>query len=130
MPLIKITDENIAKSKPPSEGWHLGKIEKFSENDSNDKKSKNWVFEIVIEEEGDNNGRYMYARFNSKAPGMLVSSGFLAAALDVPEINAAMEFNPEELIGKQLYGEVKVSTYEGKLQHRTESFSPPSKQPF
>lgn len=130
MPLIKITDEAIAKSKPPSEGWHLFAIEKFSEADSSDKKSKNWVFDLVCVEDGDNKGRYGYARFNSKAPGMMLSSGFLPAALDKPEITEAMEFEPEQLYGRQLYGEVSVGTYEGKLQYRTEKFAPASKPPF
>ena len=130
MPLIKITEEAIAKSKPPAEGWHLFKIENFTEADSKDKKSKNWVFELVIVEEGEQEGRYGYARFNSKAPGMLINSGFLPSALDRPEITEAMEFNPEDLYGKQLFGEVKISTYEGKLQHKVESFAPPSRPPF
>lgn len=130
MPLIKITEEAIAKSKPPSEGWHLFTIEKFAESDSKDKKSKNWVFDLVCVEEGENKGRYGYARFNSQAPGIMISSGFLPSALDVPEITSAMEFEPESLYGKQLYGEVKASTYEGKLQYRTESFAPASKPPF
>lgn len=130
MSIIKITKEMIDRSKPPSEGWHLGTIEKFKEEDNKEKKRKDYVFEIVINEEGENNGRYMYARFYSSAPGFWLSTGFVAAVLDMPEINSETEFNPEEFVGKQLYGEVKCSTYEGKLQHKTELFAPASKPPF
>lgn len=129
MPVIKITDDDINRSKPPREGWHLFKIEKFAEDDSKDKKSKNWVFELVVIEDSEDKGRYGFGRFNSKAPGMLVSTGFLPAALDQPDVSA-MEFDPESLYGKELFGLVTVSTYEGKLQHRTEQFAPASKPPF
>jgi hypothetical protein len=131
MSLIKITQRDIDKSKPPEAGWHLGKIESFTEEDSKDKKSKNWVFEIVITADSDQNGRYMYARFNSKAPGMLVSSGFLSAALELsPDQLSEMEFNPTDLLGKALYGNVTNEVYEGKIQKRTNEFAPASKPPF
>jgi hypothetical protein len=130
MPLIKITKEAIDKSKPPSEGWHLGTIEKFKAEENKEKKRTDYVFEIPITEEGENNGRYMYARFYSTAPGFWLSTGFLASVLDVPEVTEETEFNPEEFVGRQIYGEVKCSTYEGKLQHRTENFAPASRPPF
>lgn len=131
MPIIKITQSDIDRSKPPSEGWHLGKIEKFSSDKSKDKQSDNWVFDVVITEEGENKGRYMFGRFNSKAPGMLVSSGFIPGALDQSADSfTELEFNPEELIGKELYGECKKSVYEGKIQSRTETWATASKPPF
>jgi hypothetical protein len=130
MPIIRITEDDINRSKQPSAGWHLGKIEKFDATESKDKKSTNWVFEIVITEpDKEDDGRYMYARFNSKAPGMLISSGFLPSALDNPELTA-MELNPEELYGKQLFCEVKDSVYEGRIQKKTDSFAPASRPPF
>jgi hypothetical protein len=130
MPLIKITKEAIDKSKPPTAGWHLGTIQSFKEEDNKEKKRKDYVFEIPITEDGENNGRYMYARFYSTAPGFWLSTGFLAAVLDITEVTEETEFDPNEFVGRQVYGNVVVSTYEGKLQHRTEQFAPASKPPF
>jgi len=129
MGIIKITDNDINRSKPPDSGWHLGTIEKFDSSPSKDKKSENWVFEIVISEGSDMDGRFMFARFNSKMPGMLISTGFLPAALDNPQMTG-LEFSPEELYGKQLYCEVKDDVYEGKIQKRTVAYAPASKPPF
>lgn len=129
MPIIKITDDAINRSKSPDSGWHLGKIQEFHQEDSKDKKSTNWIFDIVIVSEGDNAGRYAFARFNSKAAGMLVGTGFLPAALDQP-INAGIEFNPEELITKELYIEVGDKVYEGKIQKEIKAYAPASAPPF
>lgn len=132
MPLIKITDESIAKSKPPSSGWNLVKIEKFSESDSADKKSKNMVFDLVIirsPQGEDQLGRYCYARFNTKAVGMLVSSGFLSACYE-RDITEAFEFNPEDLYGKEVWCETKDDVYQGRVQKKTELFAPPTNPPF
>ena len=129
MPIIKITQEDINKSKPLEEGWHLFRIEKFTEEDSKDKKSKNWVFELVCLDKGSQEGRYGYGRFNSKAPGMLLSSGFVPGAYD-KSVDEAIEFELSELVGKELYGKTHIETYEGKLQRRTEEFATASKPPF
>lgn len=129
MPVIKITKKDIDRSKPPSDGWHLFKIDAFSEDKAKDKQSDNWVFELVCIEPGENEGRYAYGRFNSKAPGMLIGTGFLPSALDRP-IDEEMEFNPSELVGKTLYGNVTAHIYEGKPQKRTEQFAPASSPPF
>jgi hypothetical protein len=127
--ILKITQKDIDKSKPPSDGWHLFEIEKFSSEDSKDKKSTNMVFDLRCLDKDDNENRYGYARFNSKAVGMMITSGFLPSALDMP-IDAELEFNPEEMIGKTLYGNVKSSVYEGKPQKKTEEFAPATKPPF
>lgn|SRR5678816_117868 len=129
MPIIKISQKDIDKSKAPEDGWHLLEIDAFSETDSKDKGSKNWVFDLRVVGDGSSKDRYAYARFNSKAPGMLVSSGFLPSALDTP-VDAEIEFNPDELMHKQLYGNVKSGTFEGKIQKKTEEFAPASRPPF
>ena len=129
MALIKITESDVNRSKQPDEGWHLGRIEKFTEEPSKDKKSTNWTFEVCIIEEGSNKGRYMYGRFNSKAPGILIAGGFLPGALDNPNVSAG-EFDPDALIGKEVYGLVTKDTYEGKLQSRTETWTTASAPPF
>lgn len=132
MPIIKITQNAIDKSKPPQSGWHKFRVEKFSEDDSADKKSKNWVFDCPIIESSvssDNIGRYGFARFNSKAAGMLITSGFLPSLYEKP-IDEAFEFNPEELYGKEFWGFIKDDVYNGKTQKRLEEFAPPSAPPF
>jgi hypothetical protein len=129
MPLLKITQKDVDRTIPVEDGWHLFKVEKFSEDDSKDKKSKNFLFDCVVVSEGTNKGRYGFARFNSKALGMLISSGFLPAVLDRP-ISEELEFNPEELYGKEFYGEIKGRVYEGKIQKEFNMFSPASKVPF
>jgi len=129
MPIIKIPQSAIDRSKPPSDGWHLMKIENFAETDSKDKGSKNWVFDLVIIEDGENNGRYTFGRFNSKAVGFLITGGFLPAAYDKP-INSEFEFNPDEIIGKELYGLVKTEMYEGKPVKKCEEFVTASRPPF
>lgn len=129
MPVIKISQKDIDKSKAVSAGWHLYEIGQFTENDSRDKGSKNWVFELVCVDNDENKDRYSAARFNSKAPGIMVSSGFLPSALDTP-IDTEMDFNPEELRGKRLYGNTKAETFEGKIQMKTEEFCPASRPPF
>lgn len=129
MGIIKITQDAVNRTLPLEAGWHLFKIEKYSEDDSKDKKSKNMVFDLVVIEPGSMNGRYGFARFNTKAIGMLIASGFLPAALDQP-ITEMIEFDPESLYGKEIYGLTKDEVYEGKIQKRTEQFAPSSKPPF
>lgn len=132
MPIIKITQDQIDRTKPPADGWHVFRIDKFVSTDSKDKKSTNWVFECIIVKSSvsdENLGRYGFARFNSKAPGMLISSGFLPSVYDRP-INEAFEFNPEEMADKEFWGEISTDIYEGKPQKKMEVFSPVSKTPF
>lgn len=132
MPIIKITQEAIDRSKPPADGWHLFKVEKFVDAESKDKKSHNYVFESVIIKSSvseENLGRYGFARFNSKAPGMLISSGFLPALFD-RTIEEEFDFNPEELAGKEFWGEIRSEIYEGKMQKKMDVFAPATKPPF
>lgn len=132
MPIIQITQDQIDRSKPPASGWHIFKVEKFVDGDSKDKKSKNWVFECVIIKSaaGDENiGRYGFARFNSKAPGMLISSGFLPALYDRP-INEEFQFDPDGMAGMEFWGEITDSIYDGKPQKKLETFSPKSAPPL
>jgi hypothetical protein len=136
MPIIKITQDAINKSKPPQAGWHKMRIEKFVETDSIDKKTKkgrkDWVFECPIIEssvDASNVGRYGYARFYSNATGFLLSTGFLPALYE-KAIDEEFEFNPDELVGKEFWGEIKDDVYEGKPQKKLENFAPPSSTPF
>lgn len=131
MPIIRISQNAIDRAKPPQAGWHKFKIEKFSEDDSADKKSKNWVFDCpIIESAVDpaNVGRYGFVRANSKAPGMLVSSGFLPAVYEHP-IDEAFEFNPEEMYGKEFWGEITDGVFNGKTQKNLTAFAPPGEKP-
>ncbi len=132
MPLIRITEQAIAKSKPPMAGWNLVKIEAFKEEPNKDKVSKDWTFDLVIIKSmqgEDQIGRYCYARFYSKAPGFLLSTGFLPACYE-KEIDEAFDFNPDELIGKEIWAETKDDIYQGKPQKKTELFAPANNPPF
>ena len=131
MPLIKITQEQVNRTLPIEAGWHLFKIEKFVQTPA--KPGKNYknelMFELVCIEEGSAKGRYAYARFYDNALGMFITSGFLPGALDMP-IAEMIEFDPETLVGKEIYGETTDSVYEGKIQKRTEKFATASKMPY
>ncbi len=129
MPIIHISQKDIDKGKPISDGWHLFEIETFAESDSKDKGSKNWLFELRCIEKTEDEGRYGYARFNSKRPGILIQSGFLPSALDT-SVEKEINFNPDEILKRTLYGLVTTEIYEGKPQKKCDSFCPASAPPF
>ena len=134
MGIVKITESAIARSKPPKAGWNYVKVEAYGESDSKDKKSINRVFDLIIikSPQGDDQlGRYCYARFNSLADGMMVSSGFLPACFDksVDDFEP-LEFDPKDLIGKEMWCETYDGTYQGKIQKKTERFTAPGEVPF
>lgn len=132
MPIIKVTQDQINRTKQPDAGWHLMRIEKFTESDSSDKKSKNWSHDcVIIDTPGDkkNIGRYGYTRFNSKAPGFTIP--FAAAVLGMPlDQLAGEEYDIADFIGKEFYGNIRDDVYEGKIQKRLEEFAPASEPPF
>lgn len=130
MPVIKISQDDINRSKQPDAGWHLVNVDKFTEADSAKKDSKNWTFELRIlrsQSGSGNKDRFCYARFNSKAPGMLIP--FVAAATD-SEINGETELDLESLISKELWVRVDDDVYEGKIQKRVNEYATSAKVPF
>ena len=133
MPIIKITQDDINKSKQPEAGWFLFRVEKFAEADSHDKKSKNWVYDCEIIQDpsngGKNVGRHGYARFNSKAPGMLLP--FIAACNDIPIDDVKPgDLDTDGFLQKEFWGQIIDDVYEGKIQKRLQEFAPASKVPF
>lgn len=130
MPVIKITQDDINRSKQPDAGWHLVNVDKFSENDSAKKDSKNWVYDLRIlrsQSGTTNKDRFCYARFNSKAPGMIIP--FVSAALD-QDVDGGTEIDLESLVGKELWVKVEDDVYEGKIQKRVNEFATAAKVPF
>lgn len=133
MAILKITQDDVNRTLPPDAGWHLFRVDKFSDSPSKDKGSTNYVFECVIVKSLDptnhkNVGRYGFARFNSKMMGALVASGFLPAVFDRP-IDEGIELDPDQTLGKEFWGNIKDDTYEGKIQKRLEEFAPVSNAP-
>ena len=130
MPVVKITQDDINRSKQPDAGWHLMRVEKLTESDSSKKDSKNWTFDCVIlrSQAGSHNaGRFGYARFNSKAPGMLIP--FISALTDSNDIGPT-EVDLNDLVGKEFWGRIDDDVYDGKIQKRLNEYATASDVPF
>src|SRR5688572_10101952 len=100
MPVINVTQKDINRMKQADEGWHLLELTAVSEGASKDKQSVNFAFEFEVQGENDpSKGRYVTARVNSKAPGMIIPMGCAILNLKLDEINP-QAIDTDKWIGK------------------------------
>lgn len=132
MPIIKLTQKDIAKMHPPDAGVYLAELKDVTEGASKDKQSVNWNFEFEIVSDGASQGRYAYTNANSKAPAMTMGP-LISAINDIPisEVKAD-DYDTDKLLGKRVGIEVVDEIYEGKIVKKIKSFIAPSamKAPF
>jgi hypothetical protein len=116
MPIIKLTQEALARLKEPEQGWSYATITSVRESPSNKKDSTNYWIEFLCESgPGDadfNKGRSCVKMLNSKTLGMHSLESIYRPAIEqfVNLMSAAIRKSPAE-IGQ---GEYEMKHLEGK----------------
>ena len=119
MPVIKITQDMIDRSKSPEKGWSHGKLVSVNESPSEKKDSINYFYEFQLdqgpEKKDTNKGRFATTFFNSKALGQHegnkgmsdVIESFLRMVAALQGVKRshlnADEIEQDALIGKECY---------------------------
>ncbi len=132
MAIINISEKDVKRLKQVDAGWHLAVFNGTEESASKDKMSTNWAFEFEIVHSAvsaDNLGRIVYARANSKAPGMTMIPMVAAFnGIKVDEVKPD-QIDTDKLTGKKCWIEVEEKVYEGKIQKDVKSFAPENSRP-
>lgn len=134
MPIIRMTEGDILKSKVLETGWYKLKISKiYPAKTSKTGDSLNFPIEFTVTS-GPLPGKTLDHYFNSKAPGMIAplieACGFkIELAAD-----GSFDFDTDKLLHKELDGKIITDTYEGNLNNKISEFLPIGKgtmaQPF
>ena len=117
---VKITAEDLLKSKIVPPGWYTAEIKQCDEKPANTDKSQNWTYHFVITE-GDYKGVKIYKTFNEKAAGRFVP---LLKALGTTVPKEGTDFDPQRLIGKTLRINVVNELYLGDMKNQIAEFAP------
>lgn len=123
MPIISLSQSDLAKGQPITPGWYKAEIISFvtkSPKSSND--SVNYVPTFKISDRYETELEHF---FNSKAPGMMTP--FIAAVegksqkeiLDTP---GGYVLDTDTYVGKKLQVEVFNDTFEGRLTNKIKGF--------
>jgi hypothetical protein len=129
MSIVKITQKEINRSKQPGSGWHKGFVEDYKEAASKDKGSINYTFTLEIAEGSNQDGRVVFAQFNSKMIGM--AAQFVDACNDVPRAlsSGTIEVDFLTLKGRQLFFKIVEETYDGRIMKKAFEFAGISEPP-
>lgn len=102
MPIIKLTQEDINRSRPAEKGWQKAKLIEVKQAASKDKASVNFTFDFETIE-GVNVGRHSYTNANTKAPGITMlpmEAAYLGCRIDEVE---AGDIDTDKWLGKELW---------------------------
>lgn len=134
MALLEITDQDIARSNPPTDGWFLleivGHTEKIRPKPGKDYNTHTFELKVVKqapEVTEDNIGRVGIVFFYTTAMGFMIP--FVEAVLET-KITKGVQFDPATFIGKQVMGQNVKSIYNNAPTYRWETFAPASTCPF
>ncbi len=134
MALLKITDEDIKRQTPPTEGWFLLEIKECKEaiKPKADKAYDTYTYSLEVIKQSpdvaeDNIGRYGITVFYSTAMGFMIP--FFESATET-KLTKGVEFDPHALVGKQIMGQNVKGIYEGKPNFKFEQWAPASGCPF
>lgn len=134
MALLVITDEDILRATPPTEGWFLTEIVAHIEKikPKADKEYNTHTFELKVIKQApdvteDNIGRIGMVVFYSTALGFMIP--FMSAVMEAP-LKKGIQFDPQSLVGKQVMGHNVKGIYNNAPVYRFEEWSPASGCPF
>jgi len=130
---LTITDNDIKRSTPPSDGWHLVKVINFTaKKRPAGKEGFEYWFDLEVlksdpDVKADNTGRVQPTIFYSTGMGFMIP--FVAAVLEMP-ITKETPFEPENFVGKEVMAQQESGVYENKPTRKWVNFAPASGCPF
>ncbi len=117
MPIIRVTEGDLAKSKLIDPGYYGAQIVKVSGLEkSKDGNSQNQIITFRIDAVGKEIDHY----FNTKAMGMIAPLVKAATGTDM----VAGEFDTDTLNGKKVGVKIITDTYNGSLNNKIDGFIP------
>ena len=136
MALLKITDEDILRQTPPTEGWFLLEImdckEEIKPKKAEGKEYDTYTYSLKVIKQSpdvaeDNIGRWGMVTFYTTAMGFMIP--FVESCLET-KLTASIEFDPHKLVGKQIMGQNVKGVYKDKPNYKWETWAPASGCPF
>lgn len=118
-------DEDFLRGQPVTPGWHPSEIINYEEKTAKTDGSMNYVFTHKIID-GPDKGKLVFNQFNEKAPGFLLSTGFLEKGLGhkVDKNKPTVELNKENTVGKKMQINVMHQDYNGTTQSKITGYGP------
>lgn len=121
MSKIRISREDMLKSKVVEPGWYPCEIVRSSEAPSKTDGSMNYTVEMKILD-GPFKDVTVYRLFNEKGMGYAVR--FLESLGAKVDPDKGGEFDLDRAVGKKLTVYIKNEIYEGQMRNRVEDFRP------
>jgi hypothetical protein len=130
--IIQISKADLLKGRVLPPTWYKMKVMSFESKPTADKTSVNYIFNLSLPDQDD---QEIPQLFNSKALGFMAP--FLCAVFkkNLIEMNEQMvsgsfNFDPDETLGKMVFGLVKNEEYQGRILNKIENFLSEEKVPF
>jgi hypothetical protein len=135
MPIIKITQEMIDKTKRVDAGFHRVILREITEDAAKDKKSINTKFSFQVISDvakplgtGSNKDRYISDNANSKAI-MITLKPLLCALEDLdPDSLEPQDIDLDKLVGKECFVQVQEEMYQERPVSKISVYLPLSKE--
>lgn len=123
MPKIRITPEDILRSKTVKIGWYRAIVKRVGEKPAKTDGSTTWPIDFTITTPGEFQNVPLQAVFSEKAPGFAVKfiescGGKITAEGGEMELSRA--------VGKELEVYVDNDLYEGRMTNKIKDYRPAS----
>jgi hypothetical protein len=119
---LKITREDLLRSKVVAPEWYPTEITKVDEHPSKAADSINWDVTLKILAPPECEGVTIIRTFNEKAPGFAVN--FLKACGAKIDEATGGEFDMQAAVGRKVLTYVKNETWQGTMRNKAEDFRP------
>ena len=122
MPTMTISREDLLRGKTVAPGWYKMRIKSVEDSEASTDQSTNTTVSLVIIQDGPFKDVPLRRVFNEKAPGFAIPLVQAITGKRMDEKGGT--FDLSNAIGREVFGYVKNSTYQGRMKNDVEDFLP------